>query len=991
MENQFWLKVRKEYVFDNFQGMVDYLRKYDYDHSRSNVDYDDTLECVRELVKELAGNMRNAPWYGGVPAGIEGQTPATLVRMMAVAFLGAMKRGETDYDTLLTLVDYLLYLTDELSDEARDGLWKVILGAMRRAPLVSLGFTWNDVATAAGFHMAVFVHKLAHTRFSTTTDTEKWMCEHNGLMLLDRLGDMAFLPMNLDRLSRTATHTFFDIDSMVTLQTASASSAREASTFEGLLREGRDFLNELANVKPSPKRPLLDYAPGDEFVVRVTSINGIRFKAETIDPRYQPLEGKVIVRWPQFYHPDEATVRSCFKEGDLILVRRCAPGGEFEFDMGKAIDDYYRDIVASFANRETDALFIRDTGEGALWVTAEGVRVMIHKSKLQALPQEELDHYNTCVADGIPLHIQFYSEAPDITKAMLKVYAEPKIDLYASDPTTPADIESADRFFAHEFLAEAQAIAQDMPRGTDKMEPLEPEALETAAHALFAMTREPELTTMERLRTLIVAAVAATMVERPEGVAYLQHRMDLLDRMVAFCHNREIRPVRSTGECSTLPDVKEAEELVDALVTYRNPAISGDMALAEGKGNPSSDNSDSGVLERVTTLVEASNSLAGIIGGAELNNVKMAIARAIGVADEFEPVTGDRTFYGSESLTLEFKKSIVFPPVNKRRSLSQVADPERQKWAILKAVCGFLNSRSGGELLLGVNDNGYADGLADDMNTLAQMRLISTADMDHYRLYVQRIIDFAFKEQRASTLSTDIVTLNVSYLPETNPEGKSILRIQVRPYPYGVVEFADNMERPADYESAYVRRDGRTMPLTPALRGEVERYKLQAQTAETRDVIAVSNAIADKRVVLLQEYRSGSGVADRLVEPYKIWKKRGLLYGYDLERDSARLYKLSRAKAVVVTERHCAGNRSGANVGIDCFGMLLDRSVAQTVTLHLTDYGMLLLTEDFPEAAAGVTLLKGGAPYNWKFETQVSSPEGLDRFVRGLPDHVRRV
>ena len=66
----------------------------------------------------------------------------------------------------------------------------------------------------------------------------------------------------------------------------------------------------------------------------------------------------------------------------------------------------------------------------------------------------------------------------------------------------------------------------------------------------------------------------------------------------------------------------------------------------------------------INKLIDASNSLIGIINETELNNIKKSIAQKLGVDDEYVAINADRTFYGEESSTLELKKSIVFPPVN---------------------------------------------------------------------------------------------------------------------------------------------------------------------------------------------------------------------------------------------------------------------------------------------------------------------------------------
>ena len=154
---------------------------------------------------------------------------------------------------------------------------------------------------------------------------------------------------------------------------------------------------------------------------------------------------------------------------------------------------------------------------------------------------------------------------------------------------------------------------------------------------------------------------------------------------------------------------------------------------------------------------DASNSLIGIINETELNNIKKSIAQKLGVDDEYVAINADRTFYGEESSTLELKKSIVFPPVNRRRFKEVEAEPDVQKWAILKTVCGFLNSELGGDLLLGVNDNGYAEGLDADISELMREGLIKVASNDAYSRYVQSVVEDAFVDADNSNPIGDVL------------------------------------------------------------------------------------------------------------------------------------------------------------------------------------------------------------------------------------------
>lgn len=69
-------------------------------------------------------------------------------------------------------------------------------------------------------------------------------------------------------------------------------------------------------------------------------------------------------------------------------------------------------------------------------------------------------------------------------------------------------------------------------------------------------------------------------------------------------------------------------------------------------------------------------------------------------------------YYGSESKYLEFKTSIVYPAHEPGKEMRE--DPAGQQFHILSRIAGLLNA-AGGKLYIGVNNDGYAVGLRDDL------------------------------------------------------------------------------------------------------------------------------------------------------------------------------------------------------------------------------------------------------------------------------------
>ena len=95
--------------------------------------------------------------------------------------------------------------------------------------------------------------------------------------------------------------------------------------------------------------------------------------------------------------------------------------------------------------------------------------------------------------------------------------------------------------------------------------------------------------------------------------------------------------------------------------------------------------------------------------------------------DAIDEQTARRFMEDGESDTVEFKSSLRWD----RRETRVNRDLEK---AVVKTLAGFLNSRHGGTLLVGVDDSGAAVGLAADYDTLRKK------DRDGFELKLREII-----------------------------------------------------------------------------------------------------------------------------------------------------------------------------------------------------------------------------------------------------------
>lgn len=978
----FWLKVRKEYVIQNFDALLEYLQNFQYDMALPDPDYDSTVSSMGEIVEEMNSIMANTPMYQmpvfKLNEEIELDTEL-LLRLCAATLLANKKKGKISHNVLLTLINLVFIVNQNISDSDWRKLWYLAIAAIRCDKTIQYGFNWGDIKDPNSFHISLFTVKFAKTDFNQKYDGGSYYYENRGVMIIPPAGPVNLLPMLYADYNSVSTNPLIKLEDFIMLSLKNKDIGK-SNTFENLYNTAKYVRTLFENISSVSKRILKEYEDDQAIPVRIThKVNNFVMEAETVDPDFTYIKGKMLVRSDGRFRVDESLIREHLKVGDIVLVRRYKGYEDFEFDLSPVLEEYYRELANDFCSETVYAVYDTFKNDTSIWISEEGIRISVHSSKTEDLDDEIAEEYYRAIEEGTPIPIHLYDK-PNEKWNNFNIYGRPEKDsskYYES--VTPFTRRDADINFIEDFLDYCHDGHDYSDHKVNQPEIFDINGAKTLGRLLYYIAINSDLVPIEKLKYDMAAAGISYLVEDYSTLRYLYHKIEVLSNIVDFCHNRQLPGLKIMTRTEENVPVKNDFDIIDILSSYVNPAISNVVDRNEDK--------ESAVQTRVKTLVEASNNLRGIIGDSELNNIKDAIAKALKADDEFDPILPDRTFYGKEGLTLEFKKSIVFPPTNRRRFTSEEADPEIQKWAILKAICGFLNSMNGGELLIGVNDSGFADGVEDDIRKLYSLNLISKPNMDKYCQYVQNIVDRAFCEYTGEKEHRDIVGLNVAYNPETNTEGKEILRIKVEPYKYGVVRFIDSVAS-IGLEQSYVRRSGRTLPLSSdTMLAEVMKYKLSDTGNEERNIIRISNAINDHKVVKLIGYNSYSGCRDRKIEPYKLMKDHDIVYGYDLDKREPRIYRLSRCKDVEIMSTSWINYKCDPQVEIDPFGMLIDPDKKFTVSLLLTDYANLLLKEEYHHDIQTEPVKIG--EFTHRFRTELSSVKGVGRFCVGLIPEVR--
>lgn len=124
------------------------------------------------------------------------------------------------------------------------------------------------------------------------------------------------------------------------------------------------------------------------------------------------------------------------------------------------------------------------------------------------------------------------------------------------------------------------------------------------------------------------------------------------------------------------------------------------------------------------------------------------------------------SFGEEESQELEFKSSYLYDQSFKY-------NPEKQAAHIMERICGFLNTRTGGSLYIGVNNHGFASGLEEDMKSLW---FKGNGTRDKFDLKVRNDIRLMLGSVANDCITTEWI----------DAKGKDVYRIDIKPCAYPV-------------------------------------------------------------------------------------------------------------------------------------------------------------------------------------------------------------
>jgi hypothetical protein len=822
--SQFWLKVKESYIIENFNELAQYLANY---HSPANPqqvdeDFEATYTCLRKVAHEQCEKayIQTNLYEKHRPDDSLDLLTLTHLTLASILTSHYIKRKD-DYTLLIHLANLVLLNKRNLSNENCKELLKFVQMCIEHRRITLFTLNWRNIDSS----IDVISEHLMHTTWADAdANASTIFYEQNGLALIKN-GTISLLSQNFKdfKLKKSQLPTVMNTSFGFDIKSKTVGKLKATATSLDVIEKATDLRREMSQITPTARKVKSDYAEGSIMPVVVCEKYGLNTKVRTLNPSFNELKGNLIVdsfalaNWVLIFRND---LLYRLKKGDVLYAKYSLDGFHIDYDVYK---DFYGDqcnLLCDADDTDFKAVFIGEYTQGTRWLDENGMLINIYHGNLTA---DVRDSLKFAAEEHHPILVQ-YKDVVDgsvVNGSFVNCLDDEIADRSLFSKT-------AQQCLIDDFLTYFQDQVNNNTAKSDEYEMIsEPLGLIVAARALYRLSRVQD-TTIDRVKTLATAIILTQLcgTDAANDKEFMKHELKFLECGIKFVRGDNPSELELThvDRLDGVPKVMQNEHLVKLLSGYKqDDGLSDTNNIAAGVS--ATDDID---VENIGKLIEASNILRGKIQDKSLARIKAEIATKLELDDEYIPESADNesTYYGVESDTLEFKSSIVFPPCN-RQTGRGIADPDNQRWVIIKTVCGFLNSHSGGELYLGVRDNGYACGLKDDIDTLYALDHIKMKSIDSYRNYVKCLIDQAFVSGNKKYRDTDVTLDCIKYDIMTNSDGLEILRVRVDPFPYDVVLIdSSKRNKPEWVSDAYIRTSGSTIPLSDVKRAQISAKRL---------------------------------------------------------------------------------------------------------------------------------------------------------------------
>ena len=919
-----WLDLRTEYIDDNFDNLVEYLRKADKTESF----YKKTLDLLEKRIEELINEISGCRLYTEPD---EKDVILKKARMIAVYLLTSDSNAKYSAEAFVALVKEL----SSLWSNHTKALINKAIERLTNNEVVNLGFTWQNYNE---IHTELFTFNLINNaKFGGPIDCNKYISSH-GTLLLNKdgvhLSGTALKEVN-GLIQNGAQSIDTGMKMAVVTHTSDKLKKSQENDIKAIDKFVKDQRLEFQNTKHSTAHKLY-YTNGDEATIIITKKYNRTIWVRTIDENYDTLEGQIVINRASIDYFRKDDIYNFFKEGDIIKATvKSVFNKEFDFEK-QFVKFILDDSETNDFNEDNfaECIIINKSDNkyksNIIWINGYG-----HPIK-------------TFYDDRFDVGSQAYLNIKEINYDHKTIYGQIIEGPLEKDYTFSA-LEAQEECFRSfvDFYKDSKIQNSD----TILDEPLQPAVVSIMVRLLFDY-QKTLLKPSERYKNLSLAMLMATVIDDIDSVAYIEFTKNYLQSLLAFVNNEPVDELLTSTDAA-FAGAETTQLRISIVELLREYGKDGNSQLLNDAIE-----SDNPKISRLAQLVQSVNRMKDVLTPGALSVIKHEILKALSIESEedtdLEADSG--TYIGIESSTMEFKTSVVFEP-----GKSDIPNETAQNFNIAKTVCAFLNSQAGGTLFIGVNDQGYVVGFEKDM------KILQYSTIDSFVRYVQDMLKIK--------LGVDAIY----YIKIEPAYDNRVVMLHVEPHPYQVVELDGK---------AYIRVNNESREMPDEMRLELLSEKRKKDKGKAANLSWLHKAFQLKKCVILHSYHSSNSgeITDRHIEPYKVLPEDNIVLGFDIDKKACRVFNINRIEYVELLENENWGNTAmHQDTEIDAFH--LSGNAALKVSLKLDLLARNQLIEEYPRTKDKI-VRDANDNNVWYYNDTVRSILGITRFYMGLAEHI---
>lgn len=728
-----WLDIKKEYIDENFEGVLTYLHKRVKNVTLQDSFYQTTVNLLDERVKSLIESVTSAPLQENM---CKDEELELVCRMCALYILVFPDNTDVRRNAYSLMLQSLLLLSRQYEQQLAELSIANLLGRIPgKTP-----FAWDDIIT---FNPQILAYKIANSATMADGMAQEYWFDSKGSVLLKK-GELALSALSADDPTRSLLVPAIELlDGQLQILAKKNSKVKksELDNLQAMAEFTKDFIRDLKSPVAKARKYCKHYENGDTVDVRIIrKDNEGKIWVRTIDKEYECIEGYIKIPALQNINYYMQDFYAYLNVGDYISLQVCDVDNGV-FDIGDEFKDYIINeraddskSICAYINKITPD---RSGKQKAYMWTDSGYAAQAYVN----------GDYKE--GDYVQIKILSFGENSYYGVVMCQI-------LCMSD----------DEFNVNEAKKDCVGCFCIAVEEETEVNYLSLDMLKLLCRVLLGYKKNLPRPS-DRHRILCFMRIIAEMTDNQMDAKYLSFLSDYMEALVLFAKGEydKLRPLEFCSEAEPLT-VTRRKRVVEVLSAYGNDSMNDQLSEII-------ETDEDELIHKIAILVQSCNRIDHVISKSMQNVIKREIIKCLAIETEGETDLEEENgvYLGIENDRQEFKTSFFHAPAN--------AKEQNQRLTIMRGICAFLNTKVGGTLYLGVDDLGYIKGVDSDIAYMEKTAYGSYKGIDGYIRY---ITDEAKRHFDISMMTN--IRINAMY------DGK-VIAITVSPFEYDIVKVED--------------------------------------------------------------------------------------------------------------------------------------------------------------------------------------------------------